>query len=164
MFESEMLFNVGEDQDADLDEVVGDNPHDVDVNPGDDDDDPEDEQQRQEHQFWLAGVLARHYERLGLIPESDQFDGEWHQEVDGEMEAVREQQASVETSEGDGAENGSDTSSDSGPDSDSAPETGSGPSGDFGSFSIDFPSSYEVVLASRGRSCDAPKSWKFASM
>ena len=64
-------------------------PQTVDDRP-DDDDDPQDDQQRQEHEFWIAGVLARYYERLGLIPEPDQFDWEWHQEMDGEMEAVRE--------------------------------------------------------------------------
>ena len=43
-----------------------------------------------EQAAWIAGAIARHYEREGLIGHHDEFSGEWHALFDQEWQGLSE--------------------------------------------------------------------------
>ncbi len=55
--------------------------------------DLEEEEDTLSHDAWLCGVIARRCEEQGLVPKTDEFSFEWHQEFDQAFATATEAQA-----------------------------------------------------------------------
>ena len=79
-----------------MDEFLFDEPElpDLADDSGDDEETDEGEEltllSLSEQAAWIAGVIARHYEREGLTGPDDEFSGEWHALFDQEWQGLSE--------------------------------------------------------------------------
>lgn len=93
----------------------------------------------QEHQAWLAGVIARRAEDAGLIAKTDQFDWEYHQKFDADIhEAQRTiaQENEAHVGESNDAGENPTTASNQDSSANSGSELGADGSADFGAASF----------------------------
>jgi len=88
------------------------------------------------HDAWLCGVIAKHYREKGILPEVDDFDFEWHQLLDADLEAAKAASLASNAVEIAGTSSAGEVCGTG--DGAAGSDAGTGTGSDFGSFGSDF--------------------------